>query len=119
MSDPVRPAAVDPVPPADVQAQFEKWVRENHPDIRPVRTDDPNAPYDYVNAFVESMWDGWRAAHLQVRLLLLAAETQQQEPDQLVASKIALYLTECGIAVSPGLVFKAWRAALPSPPETP
>ena len=46
--------------PEQVQQEFEYWMRAHNPDM-PLARGDVNDPYDYVNAFVETAWEGWRA----------------------------------------------------------
>jgi len=54
-------AASPPAPAQEPRQAFEQWLRDNHPDLSLARAD-TDQPHDYVNAFTESMWGGWKGA---------------------------------------------------------
>ncbi len=68
---------------AAIRERFEKWMVEQNPDMPLARWDDAdNQPFDYVNAFTETAWEGYRSAAL--------ASAQAEQPSAVESLVLAL-----------------------------
>lgn len=70
----------EPLTPQQSQQEFEYWMRANNPDMSLARGDE-NDSFDYVNAFVETAWEGWRAG-LGAAMIQAPEATRRDAPQE-------------------------------------